>query len=494
MSANESRRVALLAREGAAREKLRQTLREVGAEVVIEADPAGVDAVALRAAAPQVLLVALEPVIEDSLQRLGEVLHDPEISVIFDDAELAAQREGWSAQRWARHLAAKLHGHQDVLPPGHEEDDADKVAQLRPGRPATPAQLHAGDTFEPHVREARDTAPALPQDGLAPGEDASQDADGEILALSDEPLSLSDEPEAWQPPTRALDNDLVDGFGGPRIEPEPEPKPEPPRRTEPPPLPPELPPATPKPLPSGLKLELEALDATPATPERPQPVEPAAAVPEPAFGGLSLELESLDGTSAAPVPSAQPVPPPAAQPQPQLEQPAQGAVVLFAGIGGPDAVRRVLAELPADFPRPVLVHLRLDGGRYDNLVKQLERVSPMPVALAGAGEAAKRAQVYVLPNDVAASVEDGSVRFVAGATDARELIAALPAAQSSVLLLSGSDPACVDAAMALAAQGAYVAGQSLQGCYDPAASKALQIRGGSVGTPSELAAGVAGHG
>lgn len=490
MSANESRRVALLAREGAAREKLRQTLREVGADVVIEADPAGVDAVALRAAAPQVLLVALEPVIEDSLQRLGEVLHDPEISVIFDDAELAAQREGWSAQRWARHLAAKLHGHQDVLPPGHEEDEADKVAQLRPGRPATPAQLHAGDTFEPHVREARDTAPALPQDGLLPGEGDGDgpDADSGLLSLSDEPLSLSDEPEAWQPPTRTLDNELVDGFGGPRLEPEPEPEPvpEPPRRAEPPPLPPELPPVASKPLPSGLKLELEELDAAPATPARPQPAEPAA-VPPP-FGGLSLELESLDGAPAAPAPSA---PPPV---QPQAEPPAQGAVVLFAGIGGPDAVRRVLAELPADFPRPVLVHLRLDGGRYDNLVKQLERVSPMPVVLAGAGDMAKRAQVHVLPNDVTASVEEGSVRFVAGATVARDLIAALPAAQSSVLLLSGSDPACVDAAVALAAQGAYVAGQSLQGCYDPAASKALQIRGGSVGTPSELAAGVARHG
>ena len=64
--------------------------------------------------------------------------------------------------------------------------------------------------------------------------------------------------------------------------------------------------------------------------------------------------------------------------------------MLFAGIGGPDAVRKLLAELPPDLSRPVLVQLRLDGGRYDNLVKQLERVSALPVLLAKAGEAAAR--------------------------------------------------------------------------------------------------------
>lgn len=492
MSANESKRVALLAREGKAREKLRQTLHEVGADLVLEADPVGVDVVALRTAGAQVVLVALEAAIEDGLQRLGEVLHDPAISVIFDDAELAAQRDGWSAQRWARHLSAKLHGHQDVLPPGHEEDDGDRVAQLRPGRPATPAQLHADARIEPYLSEAQDNAPALPR-GDAPlvADAGTLEPDDEGLSLSDEPLLLADEPEAWQPPTRAFDAELVDGFGGPRIErepePEPAPRPEPPRMVEPPPLPPELPA---KPQPSGLKLELAALDDVPAAPVRPQASPPP--IPTALSSGIRLELESLDGVPAAPAP----VPP--SMPLPQVAQPAgetvQGAVLLFAGIGGPDAVRRILAELPAVFPRPVLLHLRLDGGRYDNLVKQLERVSPMPVQLAVAGEAAQRARVYVVPHDVAAEVDEGSVRFEAGATVPQRLIAALPATQSSVLLLSGSDPACVDVALALAAQGAYVAGQSLQGCYDPAASKALQIRGGVTGSPSDLAAGVIKHG
>ncbi|MET0755435.1 MAG: chemotaxis protein CheB, partial [Pseudoxanthomonas sp.] len=165
----------------------------------------------------------------------------------------------------------------------------------------------------------------------------------------------------------------------------------------------------------------------------------------------------------------------------------RGAALLFAGIGGPDAVRKVLADLPPDLSRPVLVQLRLDGGRYDNLVKQMERVSALPVLLAKAGEVAHGAHVYVLPNDVAVNMVDGVVHFGEGALQADTLIASLPPAESAVLLLSGTDPAQVEAALAMAAKGGLAAGQSPQGCYDPAASKALAARGGLVATPAELA-------
>ena len=67
------------------------------------------------------------------------------------------------------------------------------------------------------------------------------------------------------------------------------------------------------------------------------------------------------------------------------------------------------------------------------------------------------------------------------------LIDSLPPAESVVLLLSGSDPGHVDAALALAGRGGLALGQLPQGCYDPAASKALQAKGGIVATPDELA-------
>ena len=92
------------------------------------------------------------------------MLHDPAVAVIFDEADLAARRQGWDAQRWARHLAAKLHGHRDVLPPGREED---VVLQLEPGLPVTPAQLHEGDGIARHLEEAADRALDLPSDDFA---------------------------------------------------------------------------------------------------------------------------------------------------------------------------------------------------------------------------------------------------------------------------------------------------------------------------------------
>ena len=415
-----SKRVALLERAGAAREQLRLALHEAGAEIVLEDDPNAIDGQTLGDASPQVVLVALEAAIEDSLSRFDQVLHDPAVAVIFDEAELAARREGWEAKRWARHLSAKLNGHADVLPPGGEIDNT----RPEPGLPRTPAQIHAHADIEPHLQEARGVAFELPRGGL------------ELVEAEEGPGSdQAFDPENWKPadePAHAM----------------------------------------------PLQHDFAEVPQTAAAVEAP-----AASVPPPLpssapvkSSGLTLELESIHTGNASSGGKA-----------------VRGAVLLFAGIGGPDAVRKLLADLPPDLSRPVLVQLRLDGGRYDNLVKQMERVSALPVVLAKAGEVAHGAHVYVLPNDVAVNVVEGVVHFSEGALQPETLIASLPAADSAVLLLSGSDPAQVEAALTLAAQGGLAAGQSPQGCYDPAASKALAARGGTVATPAELATHLASH-
>ena len=423
------RRVALLARAGQAREQLRQALNEAGAQIVLEDDPNLIDGQQLVDASPQVVLVALETATEDSLSRFDQVLHDPAVAVIYDEAELAAKREGWEAQRWACHLAAKLNGHGDVLPPGGESD----AMQPRPGLPTTPAQIHADARIEMHLEEAQDRAGELPRGGLEPA-----DAQPEATAG----LYLDLEPEAWQPPTAAVaDAVLNDGFGALRV-----------------------PDAD-----SAMVPEPVAKAAARTVPEAVQTVTlPATPAPK-----LALQLEALETVSKI--------------------AGTRGALLIFAGIGGPDAVRKVLTELPSDLPRPVLVRLRLDGGRYDNLVKQMARVSTLPVELAKAGDTALAAHVYVLPNDLSMQVNEGIVHFIEGQGDVNALISSLPAPESAVLLLSGSHPDQVDAALSLASQGAFVAGQSPQGCYDPAASKALAACGGETGTPSELAARVVAH-
>lgn len=427
MSGNEAKRVALLARPGPARERLRSTLHEVGADIVLEDDPGAIDVQTVGDAAPQVVLVALEPAIEDSLARFDALLDNPAIAVIFEEAELAARRDGWEARRWARHLAAKINGHDDVLPPGREEDAS---LALEPGLPPTPAQMHADAAIEPHVHEAVDRAWELPDDDFA-----------------------------YRPPPAAAQSAVIDADEWLRGAP---PKVEPAAETRGEPTPPPV-------IEPVWDLALEPVTSEPAASPASTsgPVAPPA-VEAPVASKWELSLEPLEHAAASGGPRA------------------PGAVLVFAGIGGPDAIRKLLAELPPDFGRPLIIHLKLDGGRYDNLVRQMARASTMPVMLAEAGHAAEAGHVYVLPGDVGIGVEQGAVDFRAqGALDAA--MAQLPPRDSAVLLLSGSDGLWVDAAWPLVVQGAWVVGQAPEGCYDPTASHALAARGGQLVTPNEMA-------
>jgi chemosensory pili system protein ChpB (putative protein-glutamate methylesterase) len=204
---------------------------------------------------------------------------------------------------------------------------------------------------------------------------------------------------------------------------------------------------------------------------------PAVAAPGPAqwdLGNLSLvDLDSDgEGGAAAMIPA---------------EDRAQGVVLLMAGIGGPDAIRRMLATLPADgMPGAVLVQLRLDGGRYANLVTQLERVCQAPVELAEAGHWLAAGHVYVMGDQISVESEGDALRFAtlpAGAS----VLGDLPAKGNAVVMLSGADAERVDAVIELAHRGAWVAGQSGEGCYDPAAASALAVAGMPIGEPAWLA-------
>lgn len=414
----EARRVVLLARPGEACERLRAALREAGGELVLEADPCTLAPDALAAAAPQVVLVALDPAVEDALDRFDPVLADPSVAVIYDEADLAARREGWDAARWVRHLGAKLHQHDDVLPPGRDPDEA--VHPL-PGRPATPEERHADAEFATYAHEAETVAAAVPAEpqlaAIALGGSESGEPEPDSLepgGLQLGGLELTDDIDAMSLPEDAS-----------------------------------LPP---------ISIELPASDGEPAADD----------------GRFRHDLADLERRIA----SLELVDAPAAR---GPEQP-RGAVLVLAGIGGPDAVRQLLAGIPEGFSRPVLVCQRLDGGRYDRLVQQMARATSLPVQLAEPGTVASAGQVYIVAPELGVAETGNGLKFTADAG----LLASLPPSDSAVLLLSGSDPADVDIALTHAARGALVAGQSPDGCYDAAAPSALIARGGSAGAPADL--------
>jgi len=156
-------RVALLARPGTACDRLQAALLEAGAEIVHVADPNECDARSVADAGAQAVLVALEPSVEDALERFDAMLSDPAMIVIFDEAELAAKREGWDAARWVRHLAAKLHRHDDVLPPGSE---IEAHLALEPGRLSLYQRPEGDGDLSSVAGEAMTLADGVPRDQL----------------------------------------------------------------------------------------------------------------------------------------------------------------------------------------------------------------------------------------------------------------------------------------------------------------------------------------
>jgi chemosensory pili system protein ChpB (putative protein-glutamate methylesterase) len=156
-------RVVLLARAGKAADNLADALRQAGVDLLMAADPSAVDEAAIRALSPQALLVALEPSIESALDKLDDLLADPSLTVIFDEADLAAHRAGWDAARWARHLSAKLRHDTNVLPPGTESE---QDWQPSPGQLPSPSTAYTDIDLAIFTREAVARAESVPSDGM----------------------------------------------------------------------------------------------------------------------------------------------------------------------------------------------------------------------------------------------------------------------------------------------------------------------------------------
>ncbi|MCE7031108.1 chemotaxis protein [Lysobacter sp. GX 14042] len=415
-------RVALLARPGPARDRLRAVIEEAAVDCVLEADPGELEPEALVAAAPQLVLVALEAQVEEALERFDPVLFDPAVDVVYEEAELAAGREGWEVARWQRHLVAKLQRHGSVLPPGHEPEEDAAAGGGPGGMPEPPAP-------EPE--------PAVP---AAEPEPAASPFDPVLAESGDEGF----EPAPAFPPEPA---------SGP-VSREPVPEAE-----------------------AGAEMETAARRPEVLSLDDGAGMAPGGADEAEARGRFERDLDILESRIAGLqlVDDA----PPAAGPS--------GAVVVLAGIGGPDAVRQLLGALPPTLPRPVLVRQQLDGARYDKLVAQMQRISPLPVTLAQHGAPLERGVVHIVPPELGLAMTPDGPRFTTGG----ELLDVLPPGDSAVVLLSGSDPTLVDGLMKQRLAGALVVGQVAEGCYDPAASLALKNRGGDTATPVQLAARIA---
>jgi chemosensory pili system protein ChpB (putative protein-glutamate methylesterase) len=550
-------RVALLARPGDARDQLRRALAELGAQLVAEGDPAELDPGTVAGEKPSVVLVSLEPAVEDALSRFDDLLAAPGVEVMYDDAEVTRQLDGWDLARWARHLAAKLVG-SDLLPPA--PGGADHLPEYdlspQPGAPRTPAQEMAHEKLEDYAAESLDLSewvPSTPSLADAPVDAPGQPVEPSLEEEADLELDLGDLEQAMgradaQVETTprgvpGLDDDLE--FDPQSMDIDLSALPEEGARlavaddTDTLDLVDEEPLLADVELADGpvsfssfsdddiaatggmdddvaaLAAQLDAYEANDQfqAPREPDFAtldkdfsEPAAAAPATpaapaakASGFGSLELIPMDAEISAPAAAAPAPAPPrptshlgsglslaAAESEHVAAATAPGALLVFAGLGGPDAVRQLLSALPPTLPVPVLLYQHLDTGKHDRLVGQLAKASRLPLDLAVEGKLAFAGRVAVLPPGVGLSFADGSFRFTP-APDLASLVSALPAGDSMVLLLSGAAASVVPAVLALKASGARVLAQTPATCFDATAAESVIAAGAEVAEPSELA-------
>ncbi|PJK11439.1 hypothetical protein CO608_03075 [Lysobacteraceae bacterium NML08-0793] len=173
---------------------------------------------------------------------------------------------------------------------------------------------------------------------------------------------------------------------------------------------------------------------------------------------------------------------------PQVAQ-QEGAVLLLGGIGGPDPLRQILQNLPPVFPVPILVQQWLDGGHYDRLQRQMERVSQMPVMLAQPGMYAEHGKVYIVSPGIRLLADSSSqLRFAAAeGRDFANLLETLPGNSSVAVLLSGASEAFVDPLLRFQQAGGKLLSQSAEGCYDHTMPALMASRGAKIDSPIGIA-------
>ena len=116
--------VALLYQPGQVGGHLKLALGDLGAAVVYEAAPSSVDRDALEGSGASVVIVNLDADSDDYIDALYDVLDAGDYDVVFNDAQVSSNLQGWDQARWARNLAAKILRRPEIAepprPPGAE--------------------------------------------------------------------------------------------------------------------------------------------------------------------------------------------------------------------------------------------------------------------------------------------------------------------------------------------------------------------------------------
>lgn len=118
---------------------------------------------------------------------------------------------------------------------------------------------------------------------------------------------------------------------------------------------------------------------------------------------LLPKIKALCQKSAQSTPPSRPVarpnrPPTRAPGSPPTLQPIE-IVVIGVSTGGPNALAKVIPEIPADFPVPILIVQHMPKGFTLQLAQRLTSISRIRVNEARAGDALSPGQAWIAPGD-----------------------------------------------------------------------------------------------
>ena len=498
------RATVLLGRPGELRDRLETALREAGADIAAVVDPMDGDIAQVQASMPRNVVVLMEPGVEEALDaRFDALFDDPAIELLFEEASVLASRQGWDLARWGRHLSAKLHGSQDVLPEGYG-DDAGFVAPLPRDalKPKTeqPSPV-AIDTSSPSLQapglEDQHWAPVPSADNTPePAVDFANDGLDYIEPVKKVPRGGGDHQFGAFDPSTFLDAAYQLPDATPIVLESPDLL-EPLDEIAHPPADVIVLEQVPSPTTDAQPLVLASAASMDAPDMTEAPIHetwslvdhdasaPALQLPPGAGTASGLDGMSMvdDGTiglevaeSAGTVSSLSIIG-------------TRGAVLIVAGVGGPDPLRALLGQLQDDFPRPILIQQHLDAGNYDRLARQMERATRLKVKLAAGGMAMEDNTVYILPNSLGLEESASGLAFVdmPRVRGFADVTSRLDPADSALLVLSGAPTDFIEEALRFKVAGAWVATQAEHGCFDHAVPAIVAARGAEIAEPLALA-------